>query len=106
MIMEAPIIIAIGLIGLFRSIEKIQHLSFEKIKKYKQKQKYNKTSPICAYATKFEQYDCVVCLDGFHNSNMKLRKLPCEHVFHKSCIDEWIFNNSGKCPICNYTVLN
>lgn len=41
---------------------------------------------------------CVVCLEDFSPGH-QLRTLPCEHRFHKECIDQW-FSQSGHCPVC------
>lgn len=42
---------------------------------------------------------CSVCLCEFEEGD-RLRKLPCGHHFHQSCIDEWL-RRSKKCPLCN-----
>jgi len=46
--------------------------------------------------------ECAICLNDFLNSS-QCRQLPCDHVFHKSCIDEW-FILSVKCPMCKRNI--
>ena len=41
---------------------------------------------------------CTICLSNFVDGD-KVRTLPCFHVFHKECIDEWLQRNQT-CPIC------
>ncbi len=41
---------------------------------------------------------CIVCYDSFHVGEF-LRKLPCSHRYHQSCIDTW-FEQSPFCPTC------
>lgn len=50
---------------------------------------------------KMEQ--CVICVENFHDGE-NLRVLPCEHYFHRQCIDEWLINHSTVCPLCKYEV--
>lgn len=42
---------------------------------------------------------CSICLSEYESTDI-LRKMPCDHYFHKECIDEWI-KSYDKCPICN-----
>lgn len=45
---------------------------------------------------------CTVCFDDF-KQNERYRKLPCNHCFHKRCIDKW-FAQSVKCPMCTQDI--
>jgi len=42
--------------------------------------------------------ECSICLAEFEN-NEDLRRLPCNHFFHKNCVDTWLQEN-GTCPMC------
>lgn len=33
-----------------------------------------------------------------------LRLLKCGHVFHKTCVDPWLLDVSGRCPVCQRPV--
>eukprot|EP00747_Dinoflagellata_sp_TGD_P164967 gnl/TRDRNA2_/TRDRNA2_185653_c0_seq1.p1 gnl/TRDRNA2_/TRDRNA2_185653_c0~~gnl/TRDRNA2_/TRDRNA2_185653_c0_seq1.p1 ORF type:complete len:322 (+),score=43.57 gnl/TRDRNA2_/TRDRNA2_185653_c0_seq1:43-966(+) len=41
---------------------------------------------------------CAVCLDQFAEGDC-LRQLPCNHHFHRRCIDRWL-KRSQCCPLC------
>ncbi|KAL8826612.1 MAG: hypothetical protein Q9191_003693 [Dirinaria sp. TL-2023a] len=42
---------------------------------------------------------CSVCVDDFVKGQ-DIRVLPCNHKFHPECIDPWLLNVSGTCPLC------
>ncbi|CAO3567667.1 unnamed protein product [Mortierella alpina] len=47
-----------------------------------------------------KRYDaCSVCKEDYVVGD-ELRELPCEHFFHTQCVDFWIKNVKGTCPIC------
>lgn len=46
-----------------------------------------------------EDKECCVCLSKFMEKE-KVRKLTCDHIFHKNCIDEWLTKGDICCPIC------
>jgi len=57
---------------------------------------------------KFKDYDekikdmnskCTICQVGFDN-NDETRILPCEHIYHVDCIDNWLTNYNYMCPCC------
>ncbi|CAE7510534.1 TIL [Symbiodinium natans] len=48
------------------------------------------------------QQTCMVCLEDFQLAT-PCRRLPCGHVFHQSCIDEWL-RRCTDCPICKANV--
>eukprot|EP00927_Polykrikos_kofoidii_P054679 TRINITY_DN49067_c0_g1_i1.p1 TRINITY_DN49067_c0_g1~~TRINITY_DN49067_c0_g1_i1.p1 ORF type:complete len:478 (-),score=85.76 TRINITY_DN49067_c0_g1_i1:116-1549(-) len=48
------------------------------------------------------QTQCMVCLSDFVQGE-EVRNLPCNHVFHASCIDEWL-RRCTDCPICKQNV--
>ena len=41
---------------------------------------------------------CTICLSDLRVGN-KVRKLPCEHIFHEECIDLW-FMRHPRNPTC------
>ena len=44
---------------------------------------------------------CVICVDDFSDGET-VKALPCNHVFHARCIDEWLSNHSSLCPLCKF----
>lgn len=48
---------------------------------------------------------CVICQDII-KSTKKFTKLNCNHIFHKTCICEWLtkYCNSPHCPYCRLNV--
>ena len=44
--------------------------------------------------------DCSICYNSLNQDSIKLR---CSHIFHKSCISEWI-KQSVTCPICRTNI--
>ena len=48
---------------------------------------------------KLEESMCSICSDEFNDEDIA-RVLPCNHVFHRVCIDPWLTRKSYKCPIC------
>ncbi|PVI01377.1 hypothetical protein DM02DRAFT_347963 [Periconia macrospinosa] len=46
-----------------------------------------------------EALGCSICTDDFEKGQ-DLRVLPCNHKFHPECVDPWLLNVSGTCPLC------
>ncbi|XP_015571688.1 RING-H2 finger protein ATL1 [Ricinus communis] len=48
-------------------------------------------------------YECAVCLSVFEDGE-EVKKLPgCNHSFHASCIDMWLYSHYD-CPLCRARV--
>ncbi|KAK9102261.1 hypothetical protein Sjap_019515 [Stephania japonica] len=45
-------------------------------------------------------YSCRICLEDMDIGGEVIR-MPCSHVFHLSCIDEWLGTNHV-CPLCRF----
>ncbi|XP_076309618.1 uncharacterized protein LOC143224957 isoform X1 [Tachypleus tridentatus] len=45
---------------------------------------------------------CTICLSEFEN-NEDVRRLPCMHLFHIVCVDQWLTTNK-RCPICRVDI--
>lgn len=41
---------------------------------------------------------CSICTDDFVKGQ-DIRVLPCKHKFHPECVDPWLVNVSGTCPL-------
>ena len=47
---------------------------------------------------------CNICFMEFEVGN-SVRSMPvCNHVFHVACIDQWLLNEKGTCPVDRRTV--
>jgi len=44
------------------------------------------------------QQNCSICLAEYEDED-EIKVLQCDHIFHKECIDRWLFINFT-CPIC------
>nr|GEV16805.1 RING-H2 finger protein ATL80-like [Tanacetum cinerariifolium] len=42
--------------------------------------------------------ECAICLSECQESD-ELRVLPCQHVYHLTCVDTW-FDSHSSCPTC------
>ena len=45
-----------------------------------------------------ENYQCIICMEEFEN-NENVKLLPCDHIFHKNCIKQWLLKQKT-CPFC------
>ncbi len=45
---------------------------------------------------------CPICLVEYCHGD-EIRGLPCEHEFHKACVDPWLTNNAS-CPACRHSL--
>jgi hypothetical protein len=57
-----------------------------------------------------EEYgdNCTICVNNFIN-NMEIYRTPCEHIFHKDCLNKYLKKihkkNKLTCPNCNQNLL-
>lgn len=47
----------------------------------------------------FKGGSCLICLSTFERSD-KVTALPCQHLFHRSCIEKWLLERKNACPLC------
>ena len=47
-------------------------------------------------------FQCGICMDSFHETE-KVKRLPCEHIFHIDCMNQWIQTNKN-CPFCGQAI--
>lgn len=53
----------------------------------------------------YSQPTCPICLDDFISGTTEIRELPCGHIFHPDCIDQFLSSNSSLCPMCKQSAL-
>ncbi|KAI3944686.1 hypothetical protein MKW98_021144 [Papaver atlanticum] len=47
-----------------------------------------------------DQDCCAICLCGYEGQD-EINLLPnCCHIFHGSCLNQWMINNQTTCPLC------
>jgi hypothetical protein len=49
-----------------------------------------------------ETEKCTICLNNFEEQE-DVRRLPCMHLFHIECVDQWLPTNK-RCPICRVDI--
>ena len=52
-----------------------------------------------AQKEKDSQLSCRICMQEFEEGE-NLRTTRCLHMFHRKCIDKWLVERTGSCPIC------
>mmetsp|Transcript_148933 Transcript_148933/g.478547 ORF Transcript_148933/g.478547 Transcript_148933/m.478547 type:complete len:133 (-) Transcript_148933:513-911(-) len=54
-----------------------------------------------AYQMAHESGSCAVCLAAIGDQEF-VRRLKCEHTYHRECIDTWLLSRSRRpnCPLC------
>jgi len=60
-------------------------------------------SPLTVQERPESATQCMICLMDFLDDEV-LRRLPCTHVFHQPCIDEWLLHRSTSCCLCKTEV--
>jgi hypothetical protein len=51
-----------------------------------------------------DRRSCCICMEEFKAGDC-MKRLPCLHIYHQNCVDEWLRSN-GSCPICKHAVGN
>ncbi|POS69903.1 hypothetical protein DHEL01_v211703 [Diaporthe helianthi] len=51
------------------------------------------------------QPTCSICSQDYENRVTIIRELPCGHIFHPGCIDEFLSSHSSLCPHCKASML-
>jgi hypothetical protein len=46
--------------------------------------------------------ECAICL-GVVESGESVYDVPCGHIFHEQCLEEWL-NSNANCPACRYNI--
>ena len=46
---------------------------------------------------------CSVCLEDFKDGDT-IKKLNCNHIFHKDCLEPWL-NENNNCPLCRQNIV-
>ena len=49
-----------------------------------------------------EEELCPICLCDFETGD-KVRVLPCQHIYHPECVDNWLVTNKS-CPMCKRNI--
>ncbi|XP_041356123.1 uncharacterized protein LOC121373517 [Gigantopelta aegis] len=64
--------------------------------------KYKKTKRCTDVDDPYHMEKCTICLCEFEDGE-DVRRLPCMHLFHIECVDQWLSTNK-KCPICRVDI--
>ena len=114
---------------LFINLEQLVLCIQRSRKAYAESEKYNRATSLETFQCEQVTSDtrdvddvCVICLSEFENGDT-VRRLPCRHLFHRSCVDDYFHrqvssadrgtidssgldsHRSTPCPICRQDIL-
>jgi hypothetical protein len=52
----------------------------------------------------YMEHKCDICSQKYDSDSI-IGRLPCSHIFHSDCIDEWLKNHQS-CPVCKSVIAN
>lgn len=87
--------------------DEISHESFElsdSIRKEMKKELIESNTLTFTYISRViasggEMEACPICFESFIDQE-SVRRLPCLHLFHTTCVDSWLQNRKKACPSC------
>jgi hypothetical protein len=77
--------------------------NFPSPKKIKTPEFLKKKKALNKYIVELKKHECSICLENNFENSDPLRKLGCDHIFHKHCIKDWMKLNKT-CPLCRKEV--
>lgn len=80
---------------------------FEDVKVTLTEDEFNKFDNIKISSDNFERYNeqCHICIDDYKIDDIILQ-LKCKHIFHKTCIKDWLCKENVSCPVCRQDCRN
>ncbi|KAL1213333.1 RING-H2 finger protein ATL74 [Cardamine amara subsp. amara] len=63
--------------------------------------------PVAAYGSSEVEItvtECAICLSEFADGERVRVLPPCNHSFHKTCVDTWLLSHSS-CPNCRHSLI-
>lgn len=52
----------------------------------------------------YHSLKCSICLERFHRLSSHVIILSCRHIFHESCLSNWLINFKRCCPLCKLAI--
>ncbi len=50
---------------------------------------------------------CAICLETYEKDHdIVCRLRPCKHLFHKTCLENWLNERQTTCPLCRCRIYN
>lgn len=80
---------------------------FEDVKVTLTEEEFNKFYSIKISSDNFERYNqqCHICIDEYKIDDI-IVQLKCKHIFHKTCIKDWLCKENVSCPVCRQDCRN
>ena len=107
LVAELGLVVCIGGYALIQGLAQ----GLDKCKEYRKlkqrRSEYEQNAPLCPPDCEFGEDLCSICLEELSECSPRhVRKLTCSHMFHKKCIDTWIWNEKTTCPNCNQEMIH